>query len=52
MVKKLARLPLLHHPGEAWEYGLSHDVLGYVVEVVSGMSFDEFLQERIFKPLT
>ena len=51
MVKKLARLPLLHHPGEAWEYGLSHDVLGYVVEVVSGMSFDEFLQEWIFKPL-
>jgi len=50
-MKILAGLPLLHHPGEAFEYGLSIDVLGYLVEVVSGMTFDEFLHERIFEPL-
>jgi CubicO group peptidase (beta-lactamase class C family) len=50
-MKTLAGLPLLHHPGEAFEYGLSVDVLGYLVEVVSGMTFDEFLHKRIFEPL-
>ena len=50
-VKILADLPLLHHPGEAYEYSLSIDVLGYLVEVVSGMTLDEFFQERLFKPL-
>lgn len=51
MVKRLARLPLYKHPGEVWDYGLSSDVLGYLVEVVSGMKFDKFMRERIFKPL-
>ncbi|MCE5251489.1 beta-lactamase family protein [bacterium] len=51
MVKKLAGLPLNHNPGDEWAYGLSQDVLGYFVEVVSGMPFDRFLEERIFKPL-
>ena len=50
-VKILAGLPLVHHPGEAWHYGLNIDVLGYFVEVVSGMTLDEFFRERIFKPL-
>lgn len=50
-IPKLARLPLLHQPGEQWTYGLSIDVLGYLVEVVSGMSLDEFFQKRIFEPL-
>lgn len=50
-MKKLAALPLTHHPGDEWEYGLSTDVLGYLVEVVSGKSFDEFLRERLFAPL-
>lgn len=50
-MKILADLPLLHDPGERWEYGLSIDVLGYLVEVVSGKTLDEFFQERIFKPL-
>src|SRR5205814_4027467 len=50
-VKKLASLPLLFQPGDAWEYSLSDDVLGYLVEVVSGMPLDRFLEERIFKPL-
>lgn len=50
-VKRLAKLPLLHQPDLAWEYGLNTDVLGRVVEVVSGKSLDEFFRERIFKPL-
>lgn len=50
-VERLAKVPLAHQPGEGWTYGLSHDVLGRVVEVVSGQRFDEYLQERIFTPL-
>ncbi len=50
-IKKLAGVPLLHHPGERFTYGLSADVLGYFVEVVSGMPLDEFFNERIFQPL-
>ncbi len=50
-VKKLASLPLLFQPGDAWEYSLSDDVLGYLVEKVSGMPLDRFLEERLFKPL-
>jgi CubicO group peptidase (beta-lactamase class C family) len=50
-VKRLARLPLLHQPGSAWEYGLNTDVLGRVVEVASAKSLDQFFRERIFKPL-
>jgi CubicO group peptidase (beta-lactamase class C family) len=48
---KLAGLPLAHQPGTTWEYSVSTDVLGRVVEVVSGVSFDRFLSDRIFKPL-
>ncbi|MDP6951215.1 MAG: serine hydrolase domain-containing protein [Alphaproteobacteria bacterium] len=51
MVKKLGKLPLIHHPGEAYAYGLNTDVLGHVVEVASGMPLDQFFQERIFAPL-
>ncbi len=50
-VRKLARLPLACQPGAAWEYGLNTDVLGHVVEVVSGKSLEEFCRERIFQPL-
>lgn len=50
-VKRLAAMPLLHEPGEAFSYGLSTDVLGRLVEVVSGRSFDVFLDERLFEPL-
>jgi CubicO group peptidase (beta-lactamase class C family) len=49
--RRLAALPLAHQPGAAWTYGLSHDVLGRLVEVVSGQPFDAFLQRRIFAPL-
>jgi len=51
VVKRLASLPLLFQPGDAWEYSLSDDVLGYLVEVVSGTPLDKFFQDRIFKPL-
>ncbi len=50
-MKKLGSLPLKHNPGEAFTYGLNMDVLGYLVEVLSGMSFDQFLRTRIFQPL-
>lgn len=50
-VERLARQPLVHHPGEAWQYGLSTDVLGRVVEVASGRTLAEFFRERIFEPL-
>ncbi|NOR69847.1 MAG: serine hydrolase [Methylomarinum sp.] len=51
MVKRLAKLPLYAHPGETWEYGLSVDVLGYLIEEVSGIKFDDFVQTHIFDPL-
>ena len=51
MVKKLGNIPLVHEPDERWTYGVSVDVLGYLVEVVSGMPFEEFLQTRLFAPL-
>ncbi len=50
-VKALAGLPLLFNPGERWEYSLSLDVLGRLVEVISGQSLDEFFRTRIFEPL-
>lgn len=51
MVKTLAALPLLHQPGTTWEYSLSTDVLGRVVEVASGMDLAEFVKQRITTPL-
>lgn len=50
-IKKLAAQPLLHQPGTEWHYSMSTDVLGYLVEVVSGMPFADFLRTRIFEPL-
>jgi len=51
MVKRLARLPLASQPGEAYIYGMAADVSGYLVEVVSGMKLDDYIREKIFKPL-
>jgi CubicO group peptidase (beta-lactamase class C family) len=48
---KLAKLPLVAHPGTKYQYGMSSDVMGRVVEVASGMPLDKFFEERIFKPL-
>lgn len=50
-VKRLAGLPLLFNPGDRWEYSLGVDVLGYLIEVVSGKTLDEFLRTRVFEPL-
>lgn len=51
MVDALARLPLDFSPGTAWNYSVAIDVLGYLVEKLSGMRFGEFLQTRLFEPL-
>jgi CubicO group peptidase (beta-lactamase class C family) len=48
---RLGTLPLFFQPGEKWMYGLSADVLGYLVELWSGMTLEEFFQKRIFQPL-
>lgn len=50
-VKKIALLPLKHQPGKEFTYGLSTDVLGYLVEVISGSSLDQFIKEKILTPL-
>ncbi|MEM7134481.1 MAG: GNAT family N-acetyltransferase [Chloroflexota bacterium] len=50
-IQRLTKVPLAHHPGTTMHYGLSIDVLGYLVEVLSGHSFDAFLKKRIFEPL-
>src|SRR5712691_9239492 len=50
-VKRLASVPLLFNPGDRWEYSLGVDVLGRLVEVVSGKPLDEFFRTRIFEPL-
>jgi len=51
MADKLAKLSLVYQPGTTWEYSMSTDVLGRVVEVASGMPLDKFIEERITKPL-
>ena len=51
MVKRLAKLPLVNHPGEGWQYGMNMDVLGYLIEIISGQTFDEYLRDNIFEPL-
>jgi len=50
-VERLAKVPLAFQPGENWAYGLSHDVLGRLIEVVSGERFDQFLDKHIFTVL-
>ncbi len=50
-VKILATLPLLHEPGAKFTYGLNTDVLGYLVEVLSGMNLSDFFEKRIFQPI-
>jgi len=50
-MKKLARLPLVQQPGTGYVYGLNMDVLGYIIEIVSHRSLNDFFRERIFKPL-
>ena len=51
MVTKACSLPLRFQPGSKWEYGVSIDILGRLVEVISGQPLDVFMQKRIFEPL-
>ena len=51
MIDKLSKIPLRQQPGSRWHYSVAVDVQGYLVEVLSGQPFDQFLQERIFGPL-
>ncbi len=51
MSVKLGKLPLEFEPGTSWQYGLSIDVVGHIIERVSGMPLDQFLQQRVFDPL-
>jgi CubicO group peptidase (beta-lactamase class C family) len=51
-ISALAKLPLAHQPGEVWEYGFAVDVLARVIEVASSQPFDQFLETRLFKPLS
>ena len=50
-IDKLGELPLKCDPGSEWNYGISTDVVGHLCEVISGQRFDDFLQERILRPL-
>ena len=51
MVADLAKIPLEFSPGDAWNYSVATDVVGYLVETISGQPFEQFLQQRIFDPL-
>ncbi len=51
VMNRLGTLPLFFQPGEKWMYGLNADVLGYLIEIWSGMSLEDFFAKRIFKPL-
>ena len=50
-IRKLGKLPLVHQPGEKFTYGLNVDVLGYLVEVFSGETLDQYFHSHIFDPL-
>jgi CubicO group peptidase (beta-lactamase class C family) len=51
LIQKLAALPLDAQPETMWRYSLAHDVIGYLIEVISDQPFDVFLRERVFEPL-
>lgn len=51
VVEKLATIPLIAQPGKAWNYSVATDVLGYLVEVISGQPFEVFLREKVIEPL-
>jgi CubicO group peptidase (beta-lactamase class C family) len=51
MIRRVAKLPLNSQPGAQWQYSISVDIQGYIVEKISGMPFDQFLAKHIFQPL-
>ena len=50
-MKRMAKLPLSFQPGEKWQYGLNTDLLGCLIEVISGMNLEDFLRKNLFEPL-
>src|SRR5438128_1647071 len=50
-IARLSKLPLVHEPGESFTYGVNIDVLGYLVEVISGQTLEDYMQDHIFRPL-
>ena len=50
-VKRLATLPLMNLPGEKFQYGMSADVMGHLIEVISGLTLEDFFRQKIFEPL-
>lgn len=50
-IKRIAKLPLLHEPGEVYTYSVSYDVLGVIIEIISGMRYDEYIRQYILDPL-
>lgn len=50
-MRSIAQLPLNHQPGTAWHYGVNTDIIGFLVERISGMKLGEYMQEHIFQPL-
>jgi len=51
LVERVAQIPLLYQPGESWDYSIAVDLQGYIVQKISGMPFETFMERRIFKPL-
>jgi CubicO group peptidase (beta-lactamase class C family) len=51
MLERLSTLPLECSPGTAWNYSVSIDLIGYLIQMLSGLSFREFLRTRLFEPL-
>ena len=51
MIEQLAKIPLEFSPGEAWNYSVSTDVIGYLIGKIAGQPFEQFLKQRIFDPL-
>lgn len=51
LIDKVAEIPLLFHPGDAWSYSVAVDIQGYIVQQLSGMKYGDFLQQNIFQPL-
>ena len=50
-VKDVVKIPLVHQPGAKFEYGWSYDILGYLIEIISNQTLDEYMREKIFDPL-
>ena len=52
LISRLSKIPLNYQPGTQWQYSIATDVVGHLVEVISGKNLDQFLKERLFEPLS